>query len=522
MSNRYDVIVIGGGHNGLACGAYLARSGRKVLLLEAGARVGGMAAVREFAPGYSVPACAHLAHMFHPRVVSELQLGAHGLKFHEQPLLTLALADNGEHLRLGNRTVEGASVTAAERAVFTAFMDRLRRFAAILDRVNVSKAPRLVSDDWRDHVALARLGLAVRRLGTDDMRELLRIGAINIYDVVQEELQSPLLKGALAMDAILGTHMGPRSPNSVLTFLHRLSGQHGNSGDGIRTPMVGMTAITSALAAALGQAGGESRIGAEVVRIVVENDRATGVELAGGETLGAATVVSALDPKATFMKLVGARNLDAGFVRSIHNLRARGTNAKLHLALRALPDFRGLQAADCQHRLLVAPGLDQLELAFDACKYGELPESPPLEIMVPSLHDPGLSPEGKHVMSITIQYAPYRLRAGWDGAHLALQERVMAVLEKYAPGIGGLVSASELLTPADLEREFRVSGGQWHHVDLTLDQFLMLRPVPGAAQYATPVDGLFLCAAGTHPGGGVSGLPGRNAARVIIQGRHAS
>jgi len=516
MTERYDAAVVGAGHNGLACAAYLARAGRKVVVLEAAERVGGGAVTREFAPGFSVSACAHLLYMLHPRVIAELELERHGLKLACGDLHTVALSENGAHLVLSGRRVEGDGLSPTDRSGYPAFMDRLRRFARVLAGTYLKRPPRLASDDWRDTLALAGLALDVRRLGRDDMRELLRIGAINIFDVLQEEFESELLKGALAFDAIIGTHMGPRSPNTVLTLLHRLAGQ-AEPAAGVALPRGGMGAVSAALHRAAGQAGAVVRTQAKVTQILVQNDRVAGVVLDGGETLHAGLVISSADPKRTFLDLVGARNIETGFARRIHHIRMRGNVAKLHLALSDVPAFTGLAPEALGDRLLIAPSLDDLEQAFDHCKYGEFSPSPALEITIPTIHDPDLAPPGKHVLSAAIPYAPLNLRAGWDSTRDAYLNAVVDRLQRYAPGIRQSIIHSELLTPADIEREFRMTGGHWHHGELSLDRFLMLRPVPGAAQYATPVGGLYLCGAGAHPGGGVTGLPGRNAAREVIR-----
>jgi phytoene dehydrogenase-like protein len=277
-----------------------------------------------------------------------------------------------------------------------------------------------------------------------------------------------------------------------------------------------MGAVTQALANSARAAGVEIRTGIEVESLRLDGMRAAGVVLAGGETLAADVVVSNADPKTTFEDLVGFPRLETGFSRRIHNLRMKGTAAKFHLALDGLPDFRGVDSNDAGNRLLIAPDMRYVERAFDCAKYGEYSTAPVMEINIPTVHDPGLAPPGKHVLSAVVQFAPYALKAGWESGREAFTKILLATLEDYAPGIGNMVLGSELLTPADIQAQFRIRGGHWHHGELALDQFMMMRPVPGATQYATPVDGLYLCGAGTHPGGGVMGLAGRNAARQII------
>jgi phytoene dehydrogenase-like protein len=372
---------------------------------------------------------------------------------------------------------------------------------------------------------LLQLGWDIRRLGRHDMRELLRIGGMNVYDLLQDNFDSPLLRGALGFDAVLGTNFGPRSPGSVFTLLYRLAGavaaQGKESGGGplvrrLAQPRGGLGALSRALAAAATAGGAEIRTGTAVERIVVRDHRATGVQLASGEVISADTVISNVDPQATFLRLLGAEYLDAGFTRRVSHLRTRGLAAKLHLALDRLPRFSGLTDEMLGSRLLIAPSLDYLERAFNHSKYGEFSAAPAIEITLPTVNDPTLAPEGKHVLSAVVQYAPYNLKKGWDSQRRQFADLVIDTMEQYAPGLRGSVTAAQLLAPPDIEREFRITGGHWHHTELALDQFFMMRPVPGAAQYQTPVEGLYLCGAGCHPGGGVMGTAGRNAARQVL------
>ena len=517
MSSKYDVIIIGAGHNGLVCASYLARAGCSVLALEANDRVGGAAITREFAPGHSVSAGAHLLYMLAPGVVSDLQLDRHGMSLAAADLGTVALSADGNHLSLNGNTLAGGGLSAADRAAYPEFMDKFLRFAGVLQKTFMQRPPRLAYAGPGELAELAKLGLNLRLLGRDRMQELLRTGAINIYDVLQETFAGDLLKGALGLDALLGSNLGPRSPGSVLTWLYRLTGRLQGNGSGVALPAGGMGTVSRALHKAAEAAGAEIRTAVPVARIVLDRDRVTGVETAAGEHIGSGLVVSNADPKTTFLQLVGARNIETGFARRIGNIRMQGKAAKLHLALDGIPEFSGLTEAQAGQRLLIAPSLPQIERAFDDSKYGRFSERPVMEISVPSLRDSGLAPAGKHVLSAVVQYAPFTLRSGWESGRDAFMELLVGQLEDYAPGISGQITGAELLTPPDLEREFNMQGGHWHHGEYSLDQFMMLRPVPGAARYATPVTGLYLCGAGTHPGGGVLGLPGRNAAGEILK-----
>jgi phytoene dehydrogenase-like protein len=509
MTERYDAIVVGAGHNGLVCATLLARTGKNVLILEANAQVGGAAITREFAEGYSVSACAHLLFQLQPEVRKELQLSP---QLSSKNMTTIALGEGGEHVRLSGDSVEG--VEKQDAANYRAFRKRMTGYADMLRKFFNKPPPRLGTKNLDDLKTLGQLGFAIRRLGKDDMREFLRLIGMNIYDELDVRFVNPLLKGAISLDAVLGTHLGPRSPNTIMTYLYRLAGDHGR----MAIPKGGMGAVSDALAHAARSAGVTIRTSMPVARIVVTNGRVTGVAAENGEQFDAYTVVSNADPKRTIMHLVGARHVETGFTRRVNNLRASGNAAKLHLALDGLPAFRGLAKKDYAERLVIAPDEHYVERAFNPAKYGETSQNPVVEMTIPSFRDESLAPTGKHVLSAVVQYAPYALKGGWDvAAKLSFQQSVIDTIARYAPDLEERIVHSELLTPADIESEFHMTGGHWHHAELTLDQFLFVRPVSGAAQYRMPVDGLYLCGAGTHPGGGVSGAAGRNAARAILK-----
>jgi phytoene dehydrogenase-like protein len=511
MSQMDSVIVVGAGHNGLVCAAYLARAGHRVTVLEAAGQVGGLAATREFAPGFKA-SCAHLLYLLDQDIRKELALDSHGLSLAASGLKTIALDAGGAHLSIDADRVTGPDVSAADQAGYREYRRFMAKFAAVIGKLHNQLPPRLTQERG-DLLALGKLALKIRMLGRDDMREFLRIAGINIFDVLQENFDNALLKGALSLDAVLGTNSGPRSNNSVFTALHRLSG---NNGGALALPAGGLGAVTEALAAAARKAGAEIRTSCAVERILLDGGRVAGVRLAGGEEVRAATVVSNADPKTTILDLLGARHVEAGFAKRIVNFRSKGNAAKLHLALDALPDFRGLSAEQLGHRLVIAPTLEYVERAFNHSKYGEYSTKPVAEIIIPTVRDPSLAPSGKHVLSAIVQFAPRTLKSGWNEGKGAFTSVIFDLLAGYAPDLREKTLATELLTPEDLEREFRVTGGHWHHGELSLDQFLMMRPAPKSARYRTPVDGLYFCSAGAHPGGGVMGSAGRNAARAIL------
>lgn len=520
MTDSNRVLIIGGGHNGLVCAAYLAKAGRKVTVLEAANQVGGMAATREFAPGFKA-SCAHLLYLLDTGISKDLSLASRGLSLAKTGLDTIALAKNGKHITLSSDTVEGPGLADEDRSAYRDYRRSMSKFAALIGELNQQVPPRITNRP-KDLITLSKLALKTRLMGRADMREFLRITGINIHDVLEEKFQNDLLKGALSLDAVLGSFSAPRSNNTVFTALHRMSGNNSGAAGALSIPAGGMGAVTTAMAAAAQNAGADIRTGCKVRRILVDGMVISGVELESGEQIAAGTVVSNADPKTTLLGLLGARHVEAEFARRFNNIRLKGNAAKLHLALDGLPDFTGLVPKQLGQRLVIAPDLDYVDRAFNHCKYGEFSAQPVMEITLPSVHDTSLAPEGKHVLSAIVQYAPRDLGVGWSEGKAAFFETVMAVLSKYAPDIRDKTIASELLTPEDLENTFSVSGGHWHHGELSLDQFLMLRPVPKAAQYAMPVNGLYLCGAGCHPGGGVMGSAGKNAAKVILSDRRGS
>lgn len=513
MTDRFDAIVIGAGHNGLVCAAYLARAGLRVACVEARDAAGGMAAARTLANDYHFSGLAHAAFPVGPGMRRELGLDRHGYA-PGRALDTVSLGRARDHLVIAAEAVQGTGLPDQDARRYPQFRAKFVDFARALRPLFESPPPRLKDLAAGDRKTLARLGWNIRvRLGRAAMYEFLRVVAINVHDVLDEQFEDDRLKGALAAEAVLGSAMGPRTPGSVLTWLQRL---HGAPHGPLALASTGTGGLIDALTRSLEASGGSIRLGARVDRILTEDGAATGVALSNGDTLRAGLVVSNVDPRATFLQLVGAPRLDAMFTNRVRQIRGAGTVAKLHLALNDRPGVAGLDESLLGSRILVAHSMKHVEHAFNHSKYGEFSAEPLLEITIPSLHRDGLAPPGHHVMSVNVAFAPYALEGGWDGQREAAADRVVDQLERYMPGLRALIVAREFLTPADIETDYGAVGGHWHHGELSMHQSFMMRPLYGASQYDTPIDRLFLCGAGCHPGGGVTGIPGRNAARRVL------
>ena len=513
MIKRIDAIVIGAGHNGLVCAATLARAGLNVVCVEASESAGGMSAPRSLGD-YHFPGLAHASYPVSPTIRRSLKLERFGYA-PGGAINTVALDANGQHLILTPDSVAGETVSDADKAAYPEFRKNYLEFAAALRPLLENKPPRLKNMAFADKATLARLGWKLRMgLGRESMYEFLRVAAINIYDVLNETFDNEQLKAAIALDAVMGNAMGPRSPGTVLTWLQSLYGEQNGS---LSLQSGGASQLVHALTGSAEDAGVDIRLNTRVRRILVENGKAFGVELENGDLLKAKTIVSNADPRATFLELVGAPQLDTMFANRVTQIRGSGVVGKLHLALTGLPEFTGLAESHLGDRLLIAPTMRDIEHAFNHSKYQEASEHLVFEITLPSVHNPSLAPEGHHVMSVNVAYVPYEIAGGWAEQQTTFTYRLISQLGAYAPNLKTLIADHEFLTPRDIESEYGAVRGHWHHGEMTIHQSFMMRPVHGAAQYDTPVDGLYLCGAGAHPGGGLTGLPGYNAARRILK-----
>ena len=529
MAPPYDAVVIGGGVNALTCAARLAKGGVRTVLIEQRANLGGCATESALAPGFKVPTLAHATGPIRSDVVEELQLRQHGMTFIDTPIQVSALSPDGRALTIwddAQRTAEGLrALSAKDAAAWPAFQSSLQKVGTLIGGLFINTPPSVDNPRTRDVFALMQTLRTFRSLPKADQWRLLRWGPMAVADLVSEGVEHELLRATVAADGVLGAMLGPWSAGSGLQLL-LTAANRALASPGRRVVAGGPVAVARALERACKQHGVEIRTGDGVQRIDVKGDRAIGVTLAGGTHLESRAVISAVDPKRTFLTLCDAEYLPPEFLWRIRHYRSRGTLAKVNLALSGLPRFSGATAEMLAGRVRLAPDLDYLERAFDHAKYGRYSPQPWIEFAIPSLGDPACAPPGAHVLSAYAQFAPYELRDPgtgtrdpklWDACRDAFGECVVATLEQYAPGIKSLIVGGETLTPLDFERGWGLTGGQIFHGELSLDQFFTMRPLLGYGNYATPLKGLYLCGNGSHPGTGLTGGSGMNAAREILR-----
>jgi phytoene dehydrogenase-like protein len=527
---RWDVVIIGAGHNALVTATYLAKAGLNTLVLERRERVGGASDTTQLAKGIRVPAVAHTVGRLRPSVQKDLGLGGHGLSLVAPDVRVFAPQADGSGITLyadSRRTASDlAARSAADAAAYAAFDARVRALGRFLDELGRQTPPDIKAPGLADAVAALRLGRSFKGLGRDGSRTVLRVLPMAIADFVAESFEDDALRAAIAWRGVRFGAVGPWSAGTAAMFLQDGAGNDGGAAGETVFAKGGPGNLAEALAAAARGHGAGIRTGAEVARITSKDGRATGVVLASGEEIPARAVVSGADPKRTLVGLVDPVELGPSLGWRAGNIRTPGVVAKVNLALKKLPTFpaAGGDEAKLRGRIVVAPGIDPMERAFDATKYGRFSEHPVLEATIPSLVDPSLvegARDGTHVMSVIAQYAPYDLHGvegGWDGpaGREAFGDAVGAALESVAPGITKLVTHRQVLTPVDLERDYGLTGGHPLHAEPGLDQFFVWRPLLGHARYRLALERLYLCGSGAHPGGGVTGGPGQNAAREIL------
>jgi phytoene dehydrogenase-like protein len=520
---RYDAIVIGGGHNGLTAAAYLARAGRKVLVLERRHVLGGAAVTEEVFPGFRFSVCSYVVSLLRPEIIRDLDLPRHGLEI--LPLDgTFTPMANGNYLwRVNDHAKTRREIARHSRLDAEAYdeygkaMVEMARFVKPI--LNMTP-PDPLSLNPRDLGKLLFLGKRFRSLPAQDRRNQLQLMTMSAVDFLDQWFETDVLKATMSASGIIGTFLGVRSPGTAYVLLHHYMGEIDGAFRSWGFSRGGTGAISNAIASAAREAGAEIRTSTSVVRIRSAHGTAAGVTLANGDELDGTLVLSSVDPRLTFLKLLDPRDLPTEFVDEVRRFKFRGSSGKVNLALDTLPSFASRPGPGPHLRgaISISPSVDHLERAYDQAKYGAFSTRPYVDMVIPTLTDPSVAPPGKHILSCFVQYAPYALANGtWDEQREAFGDAVIDTLAEFAPNIRDIILHRQVVTPLDLEREFGLSEGNIFQGELTLEQLFFLRPAPGWAQYTTPIRNLWMCGSGAHPGGGIMGAPGRNAALKILK-----
>jgi len=532
MMKPYDAIIIGAGHNGLVTAGYLARAGLRALVVESRHVVGGACVTEEIFPGFKFSTTSYLCSLLQEKVIRDLELERFGYHVYPKDPAFFSPFPDGRYLLMWSDTKktceEIAKFSTHDADAYPRYEDHIDRLARFIEPLLLQTPPNLVPhgfDDWR---SLASLGLGLNRMPKEERVGHLRILTQSVKDFLDPWFESEQLKTALATDGVIGTKGGPCTPGTAYVLIDHCMGGVGGKRGLWGFVRGGMGGITQAMAESARSRGAEIRTESRVKRISIKDGRAAGIVLEGGEEIRARVVVSGVDPKRTFLKLVDARHLDGEFLEGVRAFKSEGVSMKINLALDGLPDFKCLPGAQLapHHKttIHICPTLEYIERAFDDSKYGRPSRRPMLEITIPTTYDSSLAPPGKHVANIFLQYTPYTLSpqvaANWHALKESYADSVMDLIEEYAPRFKERVLHRHVLSPLDLEEQYGLTGGNIFQGEMGTDQLYFLRPVPGWAQYRTPIRGLYLCGSGTHPGGGVTGAPGHNAAREILREWH--
>jgi phytoene dehydrogenase-like protein len=523
-SNKYDVIVIGGGHNGLTHAAYLARAGKKVLVLERRHVLGGAAVTEEVFPGFKFSVCSYVVSLLRPEIIRDLDLPRHGLEI--LPLDgTFTPMPSGDYLwRVndhGKTRREIARHSKLDAEAYEEFGKAMQAMCRFVKPILSMVPPDPSTLNPRELMKLLFLGKRFQGLASEDKYNQVQLMTMSAVDFLDQWFETDVLKATMSASGIIGTFLGIRSPGTAYVLLHHYMGEIDGAFRSWGFSRGGTGAISNAIAEAAREAGAEIRTESPVARIMVKNNRAQGVVLVNGDEIHADVVSSGVDPRLTFIKFIEDGLLPADFLEDVRRYKFRGSSGKVNIALDALPDFKCLPGPGAHLRgaISVSPSVEYMERAYDDAKYGNYSRRPYIDMVIPSLTDPSVAPPGKHVMSCFVQYAPYKLRPGlnWDEQREAFGNNVIDTIAEYAPNLKNIILNKQVLTPLDLEREFGLSEGNIFQGELSLEQLFFLRPVPGYAQFRTPIKNLYMCGSATHPGGGIMGAPGRLAALEILK-----
>ena len=523
MASRYDAIIIGGGHNGLVNAAYLARAGRKVLVLERRHVLGGAAVTEEVFPGFKFSVCSYVVSLLRPEIIRELDLPRHGLEI--LPLDgTFTPMPSGDYLwRVDDHAKtrrEIARHSKLDAEAYEEYGKAMAQMAKFVKPILNMTPPNPASLSIREIRDLLFLGRRFQHLPGPDQYNQVQLMTMSAADFLDQWFETDVLKATMSASGIIGTFLGVRSPGTAYVLLHHYMGEIDGAFRSWGFARGGTGAVSNAIADAAREAGVEIRTESPIARILVKNGQARGVALASGDEIEADVVSSSVDPHLTFLKMIEPGQLPDDFLDEVRRYKFRGSSGKVNLALDALPDFKCLpgEGAHLRGAVSISPSVDYMERAYDEAKYGHYSSRPYIDIVIPTLTDPSVAPPGKHVMSCFVQYAPYKLKEGtWDEQREAFGDNVVNTIAEYAPNLKNIILHRQVLTPLDLEREFGLSEGNIFQGELSLEQLFFLRPVPGYAQFRTPIRNLYLCGSATHPGGGIMGAPGRLAALEILK-----